>query len=68
MVLAIRLRPRPVTRSGVKQNRRRAYVKVGSTAGPRARFEALRSEAHRVGPTVSRAWLSPAHPERYASL
>lgn len=40
-----------------------SYVKVGSTTGPRARFEALRSEAHRVGSTVSRAWLSPAHPE-----
>jgi hypothetical protein len=39
-----------------------SYVKVGSTAGPRARFEALRSEAHRVGSTVTRAWLSPAHP------
>jgi hypothetical protein len=39
-----------------------SYVKVGSTAGPRARFEALRSEAHRFGSTVTRAWLSPAHP------
>jgi hypothetical protein len=40
-----------------------SYVKVGSTAGPRARFEALRSEAHRLGSTVTRAWPSPAHPE-----
>ncbi|MFG2556986.1 hypothetical protein ACGFWF_44770 [Streptomyces sp. NPDC048581] len=44
-----------------------SYVKVGSTAGPRARFEALRSEAHRVGSTVSRAWLSPAHPDYQTS-
>ncbi|WP_329529586.1 hypothetical protein [Streptomyces sp. NBC_01462] len=40
-----------------------SYVKVGSTAGPRARFEALRSEAHRFGSTVIQAWLSPAHPD-----
>jgi hypothetical protein len=44
-----------------------SYVKVGSTAGPRARFEALRSEAHRVGSTVTRAWLSPAHPQYQAN-
>ncbi|MDX3696912.1 hypothetical protein PV726_43060 [Streptomyces europaeiscabiei] len=44
-----------------------SYVKVGSTAGPRARFEALRSEAHRLGSTVSRAWLSPAHPDYQTS-
>ncbi|MFF5185649.1 hypothetical protein ACFY30_17995 [Streptomyces sp. NPDC000345] len=44
-----------------------SYVKVGSTAGPRARFVALRSEAHRVGSTVTRAWLSPAHPQYLAS-
>lgn len=44
-----------------------SYVKVGSTAGPRARFEALRSEAHRVGSIVSRAWLSPAHPDYQTS-
>ncbi|MFJ4790808.1 hypothetical protein [Streptomyces sp. NPDC088794] len=44
-----------------------SYVKVGSTAGPRARFEALRGEAHRFGSTVTRAWLSPAHPEYQTS-
>lgn len=44
-----------------------SYVKVGSTAGPRARFAALRSEAHRFGSTVTRAWLSPAHPEYQTS-
>lgn len=43
------------------------YVKVGSTAGPRARFTALRSEAHRFGSTVTQAWLSPAHPEYQTS-
>ncbi|GHE51639.1 hypothetical protein GCM10017771_73930 [Streptomyces capitiformicae] len=44
-----------------------SYVKIGATAGPRARFEALRSEAHRVGSTVTRAWLSPAHPDYQTS-
>lgn len=39
-----------------------SYVKVGSTAQPRGRLEALRSEAHRLGGAVTRAWLSPAHP------
>ncbi|MGA5363904.1 hypothetical protein [Streptomyces purpurascens] len=39
-----------------------AYVKVGCTAQPNSRFVALRTEAHRVGGTVTQAWLSPAHP------
>lgn len=39
-----------------------SYVKVGSTARPRPRLEALRTEAHRYGGAVTRAWLSPAHP------
>ncbi|MFE8965149.1 hypothetical protein [Streptomyces iakyrus] len=38
------------------------YVKIGSTGQPRARLEALRAEAHRQGGAVTRAWLSPAHP------
>jgi hypothetical protein len=38
------------------------YVKIGSTGQPRARLESLRTEAHRQGGTVTRAWLSPAHP------
>ncbi|MCZ1000731.1 hypothetical protein O1M63_26175 [Streptomyces mirabilis] len=39
-----------------------AYVKIGSTTQPRSRLEALRTEAHRQGGAVTRAWLSPAHP------
>ncbi len=39
-----------------------AYVKIGSTAQPRTRFEALRSEAHRLGSAITSVWLSPAHP------
>ncbi|MGK5548473.1 hypothetical protein ACSNOH_27640 [Streptomyces sp. URMC 127] len=39
-----------------------SYIKVGSTAQPRARLEALRTEAHRLGGAVTQAWLSPAHP------
>ncbi|MFJ4569814.1 hypothetical protein ACIP4U_40580 [Streptomyces caelestis] len=38
------------------------YVKIGSTGQPRSRLEALRTEAHRQGGAVTRAWLSPAHP------
>ncbi|MBM7167568.1 hypothetical protein JQK87_03900 [Streptomyces sp. G44] len=39
-----------------------SYVKIGSTAQPRSRLEVLRTEAHRQGGSVTRAWLSPAHP------
>ncbi|WP_369169157.1 hypothetical protein AB5J49_15145 [Streptomyces sp. R28] len=39
-----------------------SYVKIGSTAQPRSRLEALRTEAHRQGGAVTRPWLSPAHP------
>jgi hypothetical protein len=38
------------------------YVKIGSTGQPRSRLESLRTEAHRQGGAVTRAWLSPAHP------
>lgn len=38
------------------------YIKIGSTGQPRSRLEALRTEAHRLGGAVTRAWLSPAHP------
>jgi hypothetical protein len=41
---------------------RMAYIKAGSTAQPRKHFEALRTEAHRLGAALTRAWLSPAHP------
>ncbi|MFK0114145.1 hypothetical protein [Streptomyces sp. NPDC091217] len=39
-----------------------SYIKIGSTAQPRSRLEALRTEAHHQGGAVTRAWLSPAHP------
>ncbi|WP_432199110.1 hypothetical protein [Streptomyces sp. bgisy027] len=44
-----------------------SYVKVGSTTRPRARFEALRTEAHHAGAAVTQAWLSPAHPTYQSS-
>ncbi|WP_125491270.1 GIY-YIG nuclease family protein [Streptomyces sp. WAC 04229] len=43
------------------------YVKIGSTGQPRSRLEALRTEAHRQGGAVTRAWLSPAHPNYRAT-
>jgi hypothetical protein len=39
-----------------------SYVKIGATTQPRSRLDALRTEAHRQGGAVTRAWLSPAHP------
>lgn len=39
-----------------------SYIKIGSTSRPRSRLEALRTEAHRQAGSVTRAWLSPAHP------
>lgn len=44
-----------------------SYVKVGCTVQPRSRLAALRTEAHRLGGTVTRAWLSPAHPTYQSS-
>jgi hypothetical protein len=44
-----------------------SYVKVGATTQPRTRFEALASDAHRLGSAVSRAWLSPMHPAHHTT-
>lgn len=44
-----------------------SYIKVGCTTQPNSRFTALRTEAHRVGGTVTQAWLSPAHPTYQSS-
>ncbi|GGN45303.1 hypothetical protein [Streptomyces fuscichromogenes] len=44
-----------------------SYVKVGATSQPRSRFEALGSDAHRLGSAVTRAWLSPAHPAHHST-
>ncbi|MEU9412334.1 hypothetical protein AB0E08_42490 [Streptomyces sp. NPDC048281] len=44
-----------------------SYVKVGATTQPRTRFEALGTDAHRLGSAVSRVWLSPAHPSHHST-